>query len=104
MGDRWYFEQRGMKIWAIEKLQYTYNRMFPVTNWDGSFTRDINDFHIHTLLRFVNRNRFNKAQHKFDKRGKVISGQTFDDKSITEQEASEAVDPNSVAFPGDTSL
>lgn len=76
--ERWYFEQRGFRIWLMEKLNNTYNRVFPLD------TDEVNDFYMYMAERFVNKKR--KPQHasRFDKKGVVYSGETEADRKVSQ--------------------
>jgi hypothetical protein len=79
--NRWYFERRGPKIWFIEKLLNTYNRIFPITSPAGTLLNEIYDFHIRSAINFVRRRRRFEARKQYDVKRKIVSGETFDDPS-----------------------
>lgn len=78
--DRWYFEQRGYKVWFIEKLNRQYNRVFPVTAPDGDMMNEICDFHLHLALKFVRKQRKPENMDRVDFTPKKISGLYEDDR------------------------
>lgn len=75
--ERWYFEERGAKIWFMEKLFQTYNRVFPLTFSDGN-CGEVYDFHLYRALNFVRRRRQFENRKMFDVKRAIYSGKTDD--------------------------
>ena len=77
---KWYFEKRNDKIWLVEELSRTFNRVFYCFNPDGTTSRDLLDMHLRRALSFIRRKRQEENRDVWDVRGKVFSGLTADDK------------------------
>jgi hypothetical protein len=79
--ERWYFEKRGYKIWFLEQLVNTFNRIFPLTLPSGQLADEIYDWHVHRAIQFVQRARLKNWRRReiFDVKRAVASGETFDD-------------------------
>ena len=92
--ERWYFEQRGWKIWFVERLTRTYNRVFECNFPDGNPSDMVYEWHVYQAISFVKRRRRPENQSKWDVRGKVLSGLTADDKEgkYRGKEEQEAID------------